>query len=369
MSTTITMNTAEGMFNPAQSDLNMSLYEIRNVAAIEAVAMNTGSVVAGDSLAIGTAPSQVTLTALGCATQAYNFPAEEGTDQQVLSLDGNSGQLKWASVSGIGGVTTLNDLSGNVTIGSLTLSVSTDLEANQINIDISGAKTVVDDLNTLSGSVGITSSSLTVGADGNNITIDLSGSGAGVSDLNSLSGSVGITSSSLTVGADGNNITIELASGTGVTDVNTLSGSVVISSGTLTVGIVDNELSIEFPGNVVNDVNGLNGSVTIDAGEGITVSTVNQYVTIATSALAGLASPASGDIGNATFTISGVSASLTSTSVVLSCVQVPDQPGDTNVWLVNSVPSSANGGSITFNFASVLTTGSQLKVAYHVPKF
>jgi hypothetical protein len=192
-----------------------------------------------------------------------------------------------------------------------------------------------------------------------------------ITDLESTLKKVfGITSTTLTVDTSGNDITIEMATGSGVTDVNSLSGSVGLTSGTLTIGndVGSNSITIEFPGNVVNDVNGLNGSVTIDAGDGISVSAVNQYVTISTTALAGLASPVTGDIGNSTFTITGVSASLTATSVVLSCVQVPDQPGDTNVWLVNSFPSSANGGSITFNFASVITTSSQLLVAYHVAK-
>jgi len=364
------MNTAEGMFNPAQSDLNMSQNAIRNVALVETLEMNTGAVVAGDSLAIGTAPSQVTLTALGCATQAYNFPAAEGTDQQVLSLDGNSGQLKWASISGVGGVTAINDLSGNVMIESITLDISNNVETNKITIELPSTKTTVDDINTLTGSVGITSTSLTVGADGNNITIDLSGSGAGVTDLNTLSGSINITSATLTVDISGNDITIELPTSSGVLDVNSLTGNVGITSGTLTIGndVGSNSITIEFPGDVVNDVNGLNGSVTIDAGDGISVSAVNQYVTISTLPC-GLAVPGVGDYGADTFTISSVSASLAATSVVLASMQVPDQPGDKQTYLVSATPTAANGGSITFLFANNMHNPSDLQIAWSIAKF
>lgn len=333
MSYTIPMYTAEGMFNPAQRDLDMSQNAIRNVALLETVAMNTGSVVAGDSLAIGTAPSQVTLTALDCATQSYNFPTAVGTDKQVLGLDGNSGQLKWLSGGGGGGVTSLNSETGDVS-----------LSTNSLNINASGQ----------------------------NIAIDLDSTKV-VTDLNMMQGSVGLSSDSLTVSTSGNNVTVELPSSGLVKTLNLMSGDISIESMSLTVTTQDNNVLIDLPANFVTAVNEWNGSVTIAGGTGVTVDTnTEQTVTISTTALAGLASPQVSDVGNTSFTITNVSTDLTNTSVVLSCIQVPDQPNDQAVWLTNTYPIGSvdgDGGSLTFNFASAITLNSQLQVAYHVPKF
>lgn len=325
------------MFNPAQGDLDMSQNAIRNVALLETVAMNTGSVVAGDSLAIGTAPNQVTLTSLGCPTQSYNFPVATGLDKQVLALDGNSGQLKWEAVGGVGGVTTLNTTSGDVNLISMTLNIT---------------------------------------PSGQDIAIDIP---SVVTSLNGLNADVGLTSSSLTVDQSGQNITVELPSGGFVTSVSGLSGGTASGAVTLTSISLDvvtqssTEVSIDLPSNIVNDINTISGSVAIAAGAGITVDTnTAQTVTISTSALAGLASPQGSDVGNTYFTITNISNDLTSTSVVLSCIQVPDQPGDQSVWLTNTYPIasvSGDGGSLTFNFASAITASSQLVVAYHIPKF
>ena len=337
MSYTIPIYTAEGMFNPAQKDLDMSLNAIRNVALLETVAMNTGSVVAGDSLAIGTAPSQVTLTALGVATQAYNFPVVMGQDTQVLALDGNSGQLKWEAMGGAGGVTSVNTVAGDVNLVSMTLNITP--SGQDIAIDI---PSVVTSLNGLNADVGITSSSLTVDQSGQNITVDLP-SGGFVTSVSGLSGGT--------------------ASGT--VTLTSISLDVVTQSST--------EVSIDLRSNIVNDVNTISGSLSIAGGAGITVDTnTAQTVTISTSALAGLASPQLTDVGNTSFSITNVSTDLTNTSVVLSCIQVPDQPGDQSVWLTNTYPTgsvSGDGGSLTFNFASAITASSQLQVAYHIPKF
>ena len=77
--------------------------------------------------------------------------------------------------------------------------------------------------------------------------------------------------------------------------------------------------------------------------------------------LTGNASPGSGDIGATSFfvTLPGI----TTASIVLATLTVPDQPGDQSVWLVSTVPTT---DTITFNMASIITIGSQLVISWFV---
>jgi hypothetical protein len=84
--------------------------------------------------------------------------------------------------------------------------------------------------------------------------------------------------------------------------------------------------------------------------------------------LTGLASPNSTDWGQSSFRITGVNPNLTSSSIVQSTIQIPDQVGDTSVWLVNSIPTSDAGGTIIFNFASPITDNSLLTISWFVSK-
>lgn len=75
----------------------------------------------------------------------------------------------------------------------------------------------------------------------------------------------------------------------------------------------------------------------------------------------GLARPLVTDMGNTFFTIPV--AYVTALSLVMATIQIPDQPGDQSVWLVNSVPGP---GSITFNLAAPITLNSQLSITWFV---
>ena len=79
----------------------------------------------------------------------------------------------------------------------------------------------------------------------------------------------------------------------------------------------------------------------------------------------GYAIPVIGDVGNSTWTyaITG----LLSTSVILATItDVDNVASPQDCWLVNAVPSA---GLVTFNMSSPITTGTTLKIAYHVTQF
>jgi len=79
----------------------------------------------------------------------------------------------------------------------------------------------------------------------------------------------------------------------------------------------------------------------------------------------GYAIPVIGDVGNSTWTyaITG----LLSTSVILATItDVDNAASPQDCWLINAVPSA---GLVTFNMSSPITTGTTLKIAYHVTQF
>lgn len=82
--------------------------------------------------------------------------------------------------------------------------------------------------------------------------------------------------------------------------------------------------------------------------------------------IAGIVSPQSADIGNSVFNVENVNPGLKSSSVVLANMVTPDTPGDQTVWMVNNYATSANGGTLVFQFATNITT-TDMKIAYYCP--
>jgi len=122
-------------YNPSSEDLDMAFNSILNAAAFQSEEINTGTVNVGTQLNLKNDPDNfVSLTALGLSgNQSYNFPVLGGTDGQVLTLTGNSGQLIWATpadTSGaVLGVSSLNGVNEAVTCAG---------ENGTIVVDVSG---------------------------------------------------------------------------------------------------------------------------------------------------------------------------------------------------------------------------------------
>ena len=74
----------------------------------------------------------------------------------------------------------------------------------------------------------------------------------------------------------------------------------------------------------------------------------------------GRATVEGGDVGQTSFTVP-VNPAVSANSIVIATIQVPDQPGDQNVWLINTVPGP---GTLTFNLAAPITAGSQLVISW-----
>ena len=219
------------MYNPATQDLNMNLNSILNVDIMNPNTLTAQNVNVESVLNIqDTQPSgfQVSLTAMDLAGNAsYNFPPSAGTDGQVLGLAGGSGQLAWYNVSGgVGGVSAVNGVAGAVSLQSMSLTITPDVGAGTIALDVNG----ILSLNDCIGVASIVSNTLAVSSDprSNQITIDLSG--VGVTSLNGLSGDVMIVSNTLAVSTDlSNQITIDF-SGSVVTSLDGLSGDVIFTN-------------------------------------------------------------------------------------------------------------------------------------------
>jgi len=120
-------------------------------------------------------------------------------------------------------------------------------------------------------------------------------------------------------------------------------------------------------GGGVSSLNTLTGDLSLTSTNGsisITPSGTNIDLSVPLTAT-GYASPILTDVGNATWTyaITG----LLSTSVVLATItDVDNIVSPENCWLINAVPST---DLLTFNMSSVITTGTTLKIAYHVTQF
>jgi len=74
----------------------------------------------------------------------------------------------------------------------------------------------------------------------------------------------------------------------------------------------------------------------------------------------GRATVEGGDVGQTSFTVP-VHPTVSASSIVIATIQVPDQPGDQSVWLINTVPGP---GTLTFNLAAPITAGSQLVISW-----
>jgi hypothetical protein len=68
-------------------------------------------------------------------------------------------------------------------------------------------------------------------------------------------------------------------------------------------------------------------------------------------------------------TITNVSPSLTANSVISAAVQSGTYADTNNCWLMSSVPSTANNGTITFNCYGQPATTASFKVAWAVANF
>jgi hypothetical protein len=324
-----------------------------------------------------------------------------------------------------GGVmNSLNGLQGAVGFTSTTLTVDQDVGANAVTIEL--ANDVVTSVGGLIGDVVLTSNlgSVVINASGQEIDLSVAvpippgategdypawsvGGGsyttfsAPVTTMNGLNNDVTLTNTDGTIVGDVSGQTIDFRVavpvpvgflngdypswdvGTSsyvytlapVASVNSINGTVSIqSTGTLAFAYPGgNVINMDVVGgSVVNAVNTITGLVTIEASDDLAVDTSGQIITIRTVLPSGLASPAAGDIGNSSFTISGVSVLLTSTSVVQATVQNPDNLATPyTCWLMYAYPIASvagDGGSITFVFSDPISVGSTLLVAWSVDK-
>lgn len=352
----------EVAYNPASENLNMNLNLITNAAGIQSFALDADEVNVGANLRFNDISYAVVISAVGLdEDQTYNLPAIGGTSGQVLGLTGNSGQLIWYTVSGgaVAGVTSLNSFTDAVTIQSNNLSITNDLSNNSITID-SVAGPTVSSLNTCTGAVELVSMTLSITPDISNGQIALDVAIPYVSALDGLSGEVLLTATDASI-------------------VKTLSGQEIDLR--VAVPVVAGTADGDYPtwdsvrGNYgvgvapVASLNGLNGILGISGGAGIAVDTTSPYITISTLPC-GIAIPGISDEGIAFFTISGVSANLSATSVVLAVVQyVDDIVHVDKARLDYTTPAATDGGSITFNLSDPISISSTLRIAWMVAKF
>jgi hypothetical protein len=344
----------------------------------------------------------------------------------AVSTDIHSNQIT-IDLSGGAVATSLNGLSGDVMIVSNTLAISTDL-SNQITIDFSGGAGVTS-LDGLSGDVIFTNSDGSIVGTVSGQTIDFvvavpvpagtyagdypAWDGSGAYTLNTapvaslsapsgdpnLSGPINLTTNgSLTIlgtYTSPNTIAFDVAvpvpagtfagdypawdAGIGAYALNTAPvASLSAPSGDTTL---TGPINLTTNGSmVIVGTESSPNTISVDVAVPVLAGTntgdypawdagTSAYVAQAPLP-SGLAVPAAGDVGSATFTISGVSVLLSPTSVVQATMQVVDNTLSAGTcWLEYATPRSANGGSIIFYLSDPISEASTMQIAWAVIKY
>jgi len=253
----------------------------------------------------------------------------------TISPTGGTGIVTINAVAGPTGVTSLNAVTGDVTITGADGAVVTGGLINPIVVTVP----------LLAGAIATADTALA------DATLALANAGTAQTTATTALGlattaNAGVTtilSSYVTQITAGTGVSISPEGGTGNVTINATGVSGVASLNTLT-----GDLSLTST----------NGSISI------TPSGTNIDLSVPLTAT-GFAIPVLTDVGNTTWSIA--IAGLDPTSIVLATITDVDNvsiPQD--CWLINAFPST---DLITFNMSSPITTGTTLKISYHITQF